>query len=307
MPRINSRQIEAFRALMLAGTTTAAAEVMRVTQPAVSRLMSDLQAALKLTLFDRRGTRLVPTSEALALYDEVQRSFVGLDRIAAAAEALRSTRAGTLRVACLPALANGFMPRFAADFQSARPGLHLELHGLVSHTVLDWTAAGQCDVGFAAAPVEHASVQTEKMPSVRLVAVVPANHRLARKRVLRPKDFHGENFIALNRSAASRFLTDAVFEAHGVRREIRFETPLSLIVASAVAANAGVALIEPFTAHERAFTGLAIRPFEPAIDFEYSALVSSYRPVPRAAREFIEQFRASVEAFRDRHRPRGLA
>jgi DNA-binding transcriptional LysR family regulator len=85
MPKINSRQIEAFRALMLAGTTTAAAEVMRVTQPAVSRLLADLQAALKLTLFDRRGTRLVPTSEALALYDEVQRSFVGLDRIAAVA------------------------------------------------------------------------------------------------------------------------------------------------------------------------------------------------------------------------------
>jgi DNA-binding transcriptional LysR family regulator len=183
----------------------------------------------------------------------------------------------------------------------------MELHGLVSHSVLDWTAAGQCDVGFAAAPVEHAAVQTEKMPSVRLVAVVPAAHRLARKRVLRPEDFAGQNFIALNRSATSRFRIDAVFEAHGVRPEIHFETPLSLVIASAVSANAGVALIEPFTAHARSFGGLAIRPFEPAIEFDFAALLSSYRPVPRAAREYIDQFRAAVEAFRDHYRPRGLA
>ena len=89
MARINSRQVEAFRATMLTGSVTEAAALMTVTQPAVSRLLRDLQALLKMELFERRGTGLVPTAAAMALYTEVERSFVGLERITAAAEEIR--------------------------------------------------------------------------------------------------------------------------------------------------------------------------------------------------------------------------
>ena len=54
MARINSRQVEAFRAMMLTGSVTEAAKLMAVTQPAVSRLLRDFQALLKMELFERR-------------------------------------------------------------------------------------------------------------------------------------------------------------------------------------------------------------------------------------------------------------
>src|SRR5262245_10941276 len=101
MPQLNPRQIEAFRALMLTGSATSAARMIYVTQPAVSRLVRDPQQTLGLKLFERRGTRLMPTSEALSLYAEVERSFVGLDRIQQAADELRTRRAGVLRIAAL--------------------------------------------------------------------------------------------------------------------------------------------------------------------------------------------------------------
>ena len=77
---------------------------MGVTQPAVSRLLRDLQATLKLRLFEKRGTGLTPTAAATALYTEVERSFVGLDRITAAADEIRTRRTGMLRLAALAAL-----------------------------------------------------------------------------------------------------------------------------------------------------------------------------------------------------------
>src|SRR5436853_7818507 len=132
MARINPRQIEAFRALMLTASTTRAAQVMNVTQPAVSRLVRDLQAALELTLFERQGTRLTPTNEALALYAEVERSYVGLERIAQAAREIRGRRAGALRIAAMPALCSGFLPRFAGHYLMQRPGLDVALFGLMS-------------------------------------------------------------------------------------------------------------------------------------------------------------------------------
>ncbi len=233
----NPRQIEAFRALILTGGVSAAANLLNISQPAVSRMIRDFQHHLGLALFERRGTRLVPTSEALSLYAEVERAFVGLDHIAKTATELRTRRAGFLRIAALPALANGFLPRFAGQFAAERPRLDLGLSGLVSHAVVASVAQGQSDLGFAEASIGHAAVRSEAMPSVPYVAVLPHSHRLARKKRLRPKDFEGESFVSLDRSSISRFRVDRVFAEHGVARVMRIETPLSEIACSLVAAG----------------------------------------------------------------------
>lgn len=305
MRRPNSRQVEAFRALMLTGSTVRAAQAMHITQPAVSRLVRELQDALALTLFERRGTRLVPTREALALFAEVERSYVGLDRIAAAARELREGRSGALRVAAMPALANGAVPRFAARFLAQRPHVDLALFGLVSMSVLDWVVSDQCDLGFAAAPIEHPLAQSVRMPAVRYVAVVPEGHELARKRVIRPRDLAREENVVIGPTAPSRFRIDDVFSAEGITRRIRVETPLSEIACALVASGAGVAIVDPFTASEYATHGVVAIRFEPKIEFQVAALHHAGRPLPIAAREFLEGFAGWIEEFRRRHRLAG--
>ena len=86
---LNFRQIEAFHAVMLAGTTTGAAQMLRTTQPSVSRLLAQTQQATGLRLFDMERGRLRPTREAKDLFDTVQRHFVGLERIEDRVAAMR--------------------------------------------------------------------------------------------------------------------------------------------------------------------------------------------------------------------------
>jgi DNA-binding transcriptional LysR family regulator len=297
MRPLNPRQIEAFRALMLTGGATDAAKLMGVTQPAVSRMIRDLQLALDLKLFERRGTRLVPTGEARGLYAEVERSFLGLDRIATAAAELRTRRAGILRIASLPALANGFLPRFVGQFLAERPKLDLMLSGLVSHIVIDLVASGQCDLGFAQSPIEHSGVTIDKMPNTAYVAVLPPGHPLTRKTRLRPADFADESFISLGHSTAGRYRIDEIFAQHNVNRVMRIETPLSEIACALTVSGAGVSLVEPFTAREYSARGLVVRPFSPRIDFEFAALYPSQRSLPAVAREFIDSFRHYIQDF----------
>ena len=151
---LNARQVEAFRAVMLTSSTVGAAEMMHITQPAVSRLLHEFQQAVGLTLFERAGNRLKPTPDAQALYAEVERSFVGLDRIAHAATELRARRAGVLRIAAMPALCNGFLPRYVSTFPREHPRLDLSLSGLASSTVVDWVVSEQCDIGFGLSIVD---------------------------------------------------------------------------------------------------------------------------------------------------------
>jgi len=294
---LNPRQLEAFRAVMLTGGVTSAAEMIGVTQPAMSRLIRDLQRALDLRLFEKRGARLVATGEAHSLYREVERSFVGLDRIAQAAVELRQRRAGTLRIAALPALASFFLPRFMGGFLAARPKLDLALFGLPSRVVLDWVVSGQCDVGLVEMPIEHPAVRLQRLPAVRAVAVVPQRHRLARKRELGPRDFAGQPFISLGHSTLLRFRIDAVFADAGIQRQTRVETPLSLIACSLARAEAGLAIVDPFTAREFESQGLAVRPFKPRIDVEFGIISSAQLSLSGLARELIEEFAAAVAAL----------
>lgn len=297
MARINPRQVEAFRAVMLSGSVTAAAAIMGVTQPAVTRLLRDFQGLVRMPLFEKRGTGLVPTAAATALYTEVERSFVGLDRIMAAAEEIRTRRTGMLRIAALPALSNGFLPRFAGGFLAARPNLNLSFFGVISPLVIDWVLNLQCDIGFAEVPLAHAGLPIIPMPTLPRVAVLPTGHRLAERAVLRPCDFEGETFVSLTSGSAGRHLIDAVFARHGVSRLLRVETSLSEIMCGLVSSGLGVAICDPFTAAEFAPRGVVSRPFLPRIDFEFAAVFPPQRrPLP-VAEAFVEAFAGEVRAF----------
>ena len=102
--RIHPRQIDAFRAVMMAGSVSAAASYMHVTQPAVSRLLRDLEADLGFPLFDRAGGRLVPRKAAAMFFREVERVYVGLDQLLRVAQDIRALSEGVLRIGTVSSL-----------------------------------------------------------------------------------------------------------------------------------------------------------------------------------------------------------
>jgi DNA-binding transcriptional LysR family regulator len=250
---------------------------------------------LKMKLFERRGTGLVPTAAATALYTEVERSFVGLDRISAAAQEIRSRRTGTLRIAALPALANGYLPRLAGHFLKDRPNLNLAFFGTISPIVVDWTLNNQCDIGFAEVPIAHSGLPSLRLPALPRVAVLPTGHRLASKEVLEPRDFEGEAFVSMSTGSSSRHLIDQAFNRDDVRRLMRVETNLSEIMCGMVASGLGVAICDPFTAQEFATRGVVVRRFLPRVDFEFAAVFPAQRSPSPVALDLVETVRQALE------------
>lgn len=86
MPAVNLRHIEIFHAVMTTGNLTEAARMLHTSQPTVSRELARFEKVLGLQLFERTRGRLQPTVQGLRLFEEVQRSWYGLDRIVSAAE-----------------------------------------------------------------------------------------------------------------------------------------------------------------------------------------------------------------------------
>lgn len=285
---LNLRQVEAFRAVMLTGRITAAAELMSVTQPAVSRLIRDFESATRLRLFERRGNQISPTPEAVALMAEVDRSFVGLDRIAQLAQDIARQAAGTLRIAAMPALGNGILPRFLARFLRDKPHLNASLNALPSAMVIEAVAAGQADIGYADGPLDRPGFVIETSPMAAVVAM-PAGHRLAGKSIIEPADLSNERFISLEPGTIFAMRVEVALA--GVPRQATLETRLSHTALSLVDEGAGIAIIDSSAASEFQGQNVVVRPFSVFIDAGFMAIVAANRSRSTILESFSREFR----------------
>lgn len=292
---LHPRQLEAFRSVMMRGSVTAAARDLRITQPAVSRLLRDFEARTGLRLFERHGNHLVPTPEASLLLGEVDRHFMGLDAISAFAAELKLGRRGSLRVVALPAMAMGFLPRFMADFVADRRLEGIFVHGMPSHLVIEAVAAGQAEIGFAATPMERPGLTIESLMTQAVLAV-PERHKLACRSSASLEDLEGESFISLAEPLIFAAGIESVLAA--VTRRVAAVTPLSGIACSLVAAGMGIALVDPFAASDFEGRGVVAIAFKPAIDIRVATVTSAHRRLSGIAQEFRDSFRAHVATFR---------
>lgn len=300
MAKLSYRQVEAFRAVMIAGTTTGAAELLYISQPAVSRLLNDFEVAVKIKLFDRHHKRLAPTPEALLLFEEVERSFVGIDRLANMAEELRDFQRGSLKVAAMPAIALGFLPRVMQKFSQHHQGVNLTLQVRSSQQVADWIATQHFDVGIGAINVADPALAVEVLGEAALVCALPANHPLAEKAVIVPEDLRDQPFISLGPEQSVRYKVDDVFEKARVSRQLVFDTQLSHVACSFVDAGSGVALIDPITALHFSSDNLVFRPFEPWVSFSYHLLYPAHRSRSRATEEFSQLLKQELTLLVER-------
>ena len=147
--RMGLRHIEAFRAVMMTGSMTAAARRVHTSQPHVSRLIAQLEAITQFPLFDRNGSRLTPTQDGSRFFQEVEKTFIGLAGLESAAASIRSFSASRLSVAAMPRLAGGLLARIVAAFKTEYPDVMVSIHSGNASAVHNWISSGFCDTGLA--------------------------------------------------------------------------------------------------------------------------------------------------------------
>lgn len=289
---MNLKQLDAFRAVMLTGSVTNASEWLHVSQPAVSRLISDLERSLGFELFVRsKGMPVSPTAEATSFYEEVQRSFAGLEALSKVGDDIRNFRGGQLRVACLPALAMGFLPKMINSFSIEHPDVSIQLQARSSSTVHQWIAAQQFDLGIAR-PASFPGVDVRPFLRVAGVCVLPPGHRLSARRVVNPQDIVNERFISLAAEDLTRSPIDQMFDQIGDSRQVVVETQYAATICGLVLENVGCSIVNPVTTIDFRDRGLVVRRLEPEIVFEYVLVLPAHRKPSRVTQSFLDSLRS---------------
>ena len=283
------RQLECFRTLMIHGTMTRAAELLGISQPAISSTIANLEHETGLKLFVRKGGRLQPTPEARLFFVEAERALEAVEKTSRIAKEIRTGKRGHLAIAAYASISINLLPRLMARFAKERPGLEVKIITRSSQSVRELMSTQQFDLAIAELPLDYPSSNMEVI-SYECQCMVPIGHPLAELDVITPADLDGVPFVSLFKGDPIYQQLATAFSEYGSSWNVVAETEFFSTACELVCSGMGVGIIDPVVSLP--FTkGLILKPFSPAIKYEIALLLPTQEEPSQLAREFAHYLR----------------
>jgi DNA-binding transcriptional LysR family regulator len=292
VPRVNLRHMEVFRAVMLTGGVRGAAELLHVSQPAISKVLAQAQRQAGFPLFERIKGRLVATPEGQALHTEIEALWRGVERVRDTTRNLASPRSGTLSLAVSASLAASLVPRALALLAQRYPELQVRVEILVGTILVDALTEQSADLGVALLPIAHPNLVRIRNYQCGFACVVPQGHRLAQRAGVAPADLAGERLIG---SPPDTPYGQALLRAWGRAAQsanVRFYVRSATTACWQAQAGGGVAVVDQAAVAGPTAPGLAVLPFRSREKLPIALLRNRYRPLSIVQRAFCDCFDA---------------
>lgn len=289
--KITFRQIDAFQTLINSGTVTKTASVLGISQPAVSRLISDLEKAVGFKIFSRSGRKLQPTLEARLLAEEVAQSMSGLKRIEHAAQNIRDFNHVQLRLVSTPSFAPTLAPLLIEKFSNRHPNVHVCLDIQSDDERIEWMVLENQGFGIAVSTGSNRNIATHELLSTEAVCLLPVSHRLANEKTISPEDLVDENFVSYFEGTIFKSDIDMAFNSAKVERLTRYEGKTTGAIIGMVGAGLGVSIIDSGFGAVSFDQRCTTVPFVPPIRYTAELLWSTQRDLSAIQNEFLNMIR----------------
>jgi DNA-binding transcriptional LysR family regulator len=242
---MDTRQLQAFCAVVEKKSFSQAAEQLGVTQPAVSLQVRALEQRLGQSLLDRSGRRVEPTEAGRRLYRSAQRMLALEEQLLDEVSADDGRLTGTLAIGASTGPGAHLVPLLLCEFQREHPDLHVALSIWDTQTVIDRVVDRQLELGVVGALRRHRSLEFEPLVRDEIVLAVPPGHDAAGG-TISLDELKEETLIVMQEGAGVRQVVEEELRRAGLRLrgvEPKLELGLQESVKSAVAAGYGVAFI----------------------------------------------------------------
>ncbi|MCK0167211.1 LysR family transcriptional regulator [Jannaschia sp. S6380] len=239
--------LRGFQLVIERGSLAAAADLMHMSEPALSRLIAGLERDLNLVLFDRSRRRLQPTAIGRAFLQEVQPVLSGLSRIEDYAEELRNGVRRRLRLVSMPRLSAAITAPVVAEFSRTHPDVVLTVDIQPRRFLETWITGQRFDLGLSTMPAHHRDIDTRLLMEVPAMVVLPRGHRLAGAAQLAVEDLAGERILALGPGALMRQQMSAIYDRANQVLVPAVEVSQANLVCHLVALGAGVTICDPLS------------------------------------------------------------
>ncbi len=240
---VNRNHLALFQAVAQAGSISGAAAAVRVSQPAVSRQIAELETELGVRLLDRlpRGCRLTEAGGILAGYAS---RWQTLEKDAARAiEEYRGLKRGRLTVGASLTIGGYLLPGMLAEFHRRYPGIELQVEIGNTEHVHQALLAGTIEVGLTEGPLEAEELESTVFFQDVLVPIAPPDHPLLKKGVVTAREMCREPILLREEGSGTRAVVERALHRKGITVKPLLSLASPEAIKNAVAAGMGVAIV----------------------------------------------------------------
>ncbi|MEP6619688.1 MAG: LysR substrate-binding domain-containing protein [bacterium] len=252
---LNLHHLRIFVTVADSGGFSRAAAVLRLSQPAVSKSVQEMERQVGLPLIERdgRASRLTAAGEILATR---ARELFSVE--ASAEEELRSLRgleSGTLRVGASTTIATYVLPPILARFRDAHPGVVLRVVSANTRAIARLVLERRLDIALVEGPVTHERLSVTDWMDDELVLIAPPNHPLALRRRVRVEDLAGVKLIVRESGSGTREVGERALADQGIRLPVALQLGSTEAIKQGVAAGLGLAIVSRTAAADQLALG----------------------------------------------------
>lgn len=294
------RQLEAFAAVMSTGSITSAAQLLARSQPAVTRLVQELETEIGYALFVRNGPRITPTEQGFLLFEDVDRALGSLRKIRERAAEIARGDAQPLLLAAISALAVGLLPQALRQVESQFGAMPVQMRTALPEQVAHAVLTGAVQLGACSLPLAHSGLQVHWIGELPCVVALPEGDPLLQHAVVPLAALAQRRSISMNTTSHLRQRVDAVLARAGrsaAQASATIETNASVNAQALVRAGMGVAVLEPLTALGMPQAGVVVRPIDEHIPFFFGVITPQSRPITGPVQAVIDALRDAAAAL----------
>jgi len=287
------RGLEVFLSVAKHLNFTRAGEEVHLSQPSVSVRIRQLERDLGSKLFEQLGKRIALTEAGQLLLPYAIRVMAAMDDALHAIDELKGLERGSLRIGASTTPGMYLIPRTIAQFKQQYPKIDVRLAVKDTRQIEEGVIRNEFDFGFVGGHLAGDEVDVLPWIIDHLVLVVPSNHVLARKKLVKVADLRKERFILREPGSATR----AAVVNHLQKSDLKVETIMEMenpeSVKKAVQSGLGIAFISKFAVETelKAKTLVALRVKGLDINRELKIVYRKDKHLGRAAQTFIEMAR----------------
>ena len=285
--------LQAFRAVAELSSFRKAADALHVSQPAFSRRIEKLEAALGVRLLERTTRRVSLTAvgrdfdrKVQLLLDELDTTLLGIRGVAA-------TRMGEVTIACVPSTVYYYLSQVISRYHERYPKIRVKVFDASANEVLSAVARSEADFGLNFIGAQESDIEFKPLLEERFVAACRRDHPLAKKKRVSWTELAAYDYISVSKASGNRLLLDQALAGVAGRPQSIYEAQHVTTMLGLVEAGLGVAAVPAMAMPGADHPLLVSVPLvEPVITRKVGLIRRKGRTLSPAAQQLYEFFLA---------------
>jgi DNA-binding transcriptional LysR family regulator len=295
------RHIEVFYSVFIHGSVTKAAQDLNVTQPSISKILSQSESDLGIKLFERLNKKMIPTQEAKILFPYVQKIHNNLSNFKKVSSNLVEKPQGDLNIAATHALGIDYLPEAISKFSALNTKATFETVTLHYDEIIKQVLELKVDVGIVYDPVPNNDLINQPIINGKFVVIAPQSF-FPNKTLVNIDDIKTQPFIKITDKVGPRGPLGSKLEEYLLKNSINlnptFNTETYQVALALVSKGMGITITDKISAESSSHPNIKILDLKPDLEFSLEIVYSKSNPLSLISKSFIS-FLSNFEYHND--------